>query len=204
MPAALGRLHRLVAKGLAATASLWPDIRTAYRWVHQVADLLRNRDGHDGATVQRQLQEVLATMEEEQAQAGTLASALAHFQRVTRSYWPGLFHCYAVDGLPRTNNDLEQLFGSTRYHERRATGRKQGAPGLVVRGAVRIVAAVATPAAGWPGEWLRPRDLGAWRQLRAEMEPRHQARRSQLRFRRDSPAYLAAAEALLLKPSLPS
>ena len=27
-----------------------------------------------------------------------------------RSYRSGLFHTYAVPGLPRTNNDLEHLF----------------------------------------------------------------------------------------------
>jgi hypothetical protein len=136
--------------------------------------------------------------------SGTLAPALTHFLKVTGSYWPGLFHCYAVEGLPRTNHDLEHLFGSARYHERRATGRKHGAPGIVVRGAVRILAAVATPAAGWQPEYLRPRDLAAWRCLRRELDQRHAARRAQHRFRRHPAAYLAAAEAMLLKPSLPS
>jgi hypothetical protein len=38
----------------------------------------------------------------------------------------------------------EPLFGSHRYHERRASGRKQGSPGLVARGSVRGVASLAT------------------------------------------------------------
>ena len=66
--------------------------------------------------------------------AGTLADAVAHFRKVARSYQPGLFHCYAVPGLPRTNNDLEHLFGAQRYHERRANGRKAASPGAVLRG----------------------------------------------------------------------
>jgi len=37
------------------------------------------------------------------------AAMLAHFQKVTRSYWPGLFHCYHLSDVPRTNNDLEQF-----------------------------------------------------------------------------------------------
>src|SRR3712207_9435478 len=57
---------------------------------------------------------------------------------------PGLFHCYAVPDLPRTNNGLEQLFGSQRYHERRATGRKAASPAAVLRGEVRLIAATAT------------------------------------------------------------
>ena len=63
-------------------------------------------------------------MRREAAQASdpAVARQLRHFVRVTRSYRPGLFGCYQVADLPRTNNDLEHLFGSHRYHERRASG----------------------------------------------------------------------------------
>jgi hypothetical protein len=44
-----------------------------------------------------------------QAQLGELTDAINHFLKVTRSYWSGLFHCYEVEGLPRTNNDLEHV-----------------------------------------------------------------------------------------------
>ena len=64
--------------------------------------------------------------------SGNLSGALGTFRKVTRSYWPGLFHCDDVADLPRTDNDLEQLFGSHRYHERRSSGRKVASPGLVV------------------------------------------------------------------------
>src|SRR6202040_1324665 len=66
-----------------------------------------------------------------------------HLVQVAQRYRPGLFHCYTTAGLPRTNNDLEHLFGSHRYHERRASGRKGASPGLVVMGSVRVVAALA-------------------------------------------------------------
>lgn len=36
------------------------------------------------------------------------------------SYGANLFHCYQIADLPRTNNALKQVFGSLRYHERRA------------------------------------------------------------------------------------
>jgi hypothetical protein len=76
--------------------------------------------------------------------APTLAAMLAHFQKVTRSYWPGLLHCYQLPDGPRTKNELEQCFGAHRYHERRATGRKGASPALVLRGAVRMAAWAAT------------------------------------------------------------
>ncbi len=49
----------------------------------------------------------------------------AHVYRVTHTYWSGLFHGYDDLTIPRTNNDLEQYFGTARHHERRATGRKR-------------------------------------------------------------------------------
>ena len=126
-----------------------------------------------------------------------LAPAVDQFLKVTASYWPGLFHCYDVPDLPRTNNALEQCFGSVRYHERRATGRKGASPGLVVRGAVRLVAAVATAAQAFAGPDLQPTDLAAWTTLRAQLARRQEARRAQRRFRRDPDAYLAALETAL-------
>lgn len=137
------------------------------------------------------------------AELGALATGIDHFVKVTRSYWRGLFHCYKVGDLPRTNNDLEQAFGSVRYYERRASGRKGAAPGLVTRGAARIIAALATRRRRYGPAELRPRNLDAWRQLRGQLEARGEARRRQLRFRRDPARYLADLEARLRHPSLP-
>ncbi len=70
-------------------------------------------------------------------------SAIAHFAKVTRSCRPGLFHCHATPGLPRTNNDLDQLLASQRQYEQRANGRRTASP-AVLRGEVRLVAATTT------------------------------------------------------------
>ena len=126
-----------------------------------------------------------------------LAEAIAHFGTVTASYGDQLFPCYAVPDLPRTNNALEQCFGSVRYHERRATGRKGASPGLVLRGAVRVVAAVATRTQTFAGPDLQPRDPTAWATLRAQLARRQAARCAQRRFRKDPHAYLAALETAL-------
>jgi hypothetical protein len=47
-----------------------------------------------------------------------------HLDKVSISYWPGLFHCYAIEGLPRTNNDLESHFRDTQRRLLRTTGQK--------------------------------------------------------------------------------
>src|SRR4051812_36140053 len=111
------RLRRLVDHGLTTTEALWPPIRTAYCWGHRAARLLANEEAAPGREVQRQLDDLLGEMRTEQATVGPLTPAVAHFRKVSASYWPGLFHCYDIAGLPRTNNDLEQYFGSARYHQ---------------------------------------------------------------------------------------
>ena len=54
----------------------------------------------------------------------TLEAFGRHLDKVSRSYWPGLFHCYDVPGLPRTNNELESRFRDTRRRLLRTTGQK--------------------------------------------------------------------------------
>ena len=155
-------MRAILAKGLEATADLWPDVRIAFGWVHRAAVVLRNKKGLDAAGVQRRYRGLLGAIARHQESCGRLQDAFTHFQKVTRSYWPGLFRCYDVADLPRTNNDLEQFFGSYRYHERRASGRKVACPGTVVRGSVRLTAAAATrlrsDRGGRPGS-LRPAGL---------------------------------------------
>ena len=139
------------------------------------------------------------TLRTEQAQAGTLSPAIAHFLKVTASYGERIFHCYAVPDLPATNNELERCFGSVRYHERRATGRRTITGGLVVRGSVRLVAVLATQHQRFGPSDLRVNDQAAWQDLRQRLEERHETRRAQRRFRKDPAAYLARLEQHLLK-----
>jgi len=140
----LRKLQHLLQRGLERTAHLWPEILTSYAWVHQAAHLLANHEEADVFVLRRAYRGLLAEMGEHRETEGLLGEAVRIFRKVTRSYWPGLFACYQVPDLPHTNNDLEHFFGSARYHERRATGRKLASPATVVRGSVRLVAAVAT------------------------------------------------------------
>ncbi|MCP3703075.1 MAG: hypothetical protein GY954_09125, partial [Alteromonas sp.] len=43
-----------------------------------------------------------------------LLSFRKHLLALTERYSKGLFHCYDIAGLPRTNNDIESLFGRVR------------------------------------------------------------------------------------------
>lgn len=126
------------------------------------------------------------------------------FARVTTSSWSGLFHCYNQTDLPRTNNELEHYFGSARYHERRASGRKQASPGVVVRGSVLVVASVASHLHPFSGAELCPTDLTRWHALHSELNHRYEARRMQYRFRKSPERYLVALEEKLSKQRLPT
>ena len=183
---------------------MWPPIRRAYAWVHQAARILNNAAGQPAEAVRRRLDGLLAAMARHRAKAGSLADAVEHFRKVTRSYRPGLFHCYAVLDLPRTNNDLEQLFGSYRCHERRATGRKSSSSATVLRGPVRIIAGLATRLRRQDASDLAAADRQRWREVRASLERRRHARVLRAQFRRAPKASLSRLEQLLCQPALPT
>ena len=171
----------------------------AFGRVHRAAAILRNKRGLDAAGVKRRYRGLIAAIARHRRAAGRLAEEFAHFLKVTRSYWPGLFHCYEVERLPRTNNALEQFFGSHRYHERRWSGRKVACPGTVVRGSVRLVAAAATRLRPIEVADLVPTDQAAWRSLRQRLARRQAVRTLGRRFRRDPVAYPRSLEESLIK-----
>ena len=102
---------------------MWTPITLAYNWIHHAAQILDNHVEFDAPIVQLCFQALLEAMSAHQTSAGSLLEGIIHFLKVTASYWSGLFHCYSVPGLPRTNNDLEHIFGTVRLHQRRCTGR---------------------------------------------------------------------------------
>src|SRR4029450_11217539 len=77
-----------------------------------------------------------------------------HLDTVSRSYWPGLFHCYDMPGLSRTNNELESRFPDTRRRLLRTTGQK----GQTQRTLQRQGAWALLP---WPQS--ADKGLGGWR-----------------------------------------
>jgi hypothetical protein len=197
-------MQLFLTKGLAETAALWSDVEQGYAWVHRAAHILSNDDKLLASGVRQTYETLLTEMEHTSTSSEPLATMLSTFRKVTTSYWPGLFHCYDHAGLPRTNNALEQYFGSARYHERRASGRKQASPGVVVRGAVRVVASVASRLHAFSGAELCPSDLTLWRTLRRELNDRHETRRMQRRFRTSPESYLTVLEEKLSKERLPT
>lgn len=169
-----------------------------------MASLLENHPRSATPLLRRRLRAFMARMARSARTSRGLGAALRHFLQVTRSYGPHLFACYEVSDLPRTNNDLEHLFGSHRYHERRATGRKVASPSLVLRGSVRLLAAASTRLRLFGQSDLAPGDVDSWRALRSSLAARRQTRILRHRFRKNPHLYLAAIERSLLQRALPA
>jgi len=196
-------LQQCLHRGLEATAPLWPELVIAHGWLEEAAQILANPDGADSATVQARYAVLLADLQEEASPTPELQRLAAEFAKVTASYGTQVFPCYDVGGLPRTNNDLEQLFGRGRHQLRRATGQKNAPASLVVCGATRLPAAVASRTHRFTAVDLVPPNLERWRAKRTLLRQRRLPRLLGRRFRQDPEAYLRKLEARLVKLSLP-
>jgi hypothetical protein len=198
----LTRLGAILRDALRSAGGAFAPLYRAFGWVHRAAHIL-GHVGLGGATVRAQLSGLLGAMRRHRGTVGDLGEAVDQFVTVSRSDWPGLFACCDVAGLPRTNNDLERAFGSHRYHERRATGRKGASPSLVQRGAAKLAAGLATRHREVTAADLAGADRVAWKRLRSELETRRERRVERRRFRRDPEGYLTALENKLIQSRLP-
>lgn len=147
---------------------LWSPLEHAYRFLDQAKAILANPEQDLGQDVGERYLAHLAQMRDDLAVLGSLAEAFEHFCHITDNFAVGLFRCDDVTGLPRTNNDLEHCFGVARVHERRATSRRGAIPGGVVRGSVRVIAAVTSTQQAFSAEDLRLKDDQRWRDLRRQ------------------------------------
>jgi hypothetical protein len=125
-----------------------------------------------------------------------LRPSVEHLVAVLRRLGPGLYRCYDVPGLPRTNNAMEQFYRGVKRGQRRITGRKR-ADALVLR--VGGFAVYATAASTLPEAALRRRlaavPAAQWQQERGTLRATQDRQAQRRRFRRDPDAYLADLEA---------
>lgn len=99
--------------------------------VRKVARIL-DHDDRRAAQVKGTLRRHLNRLEAEAPRRGRGAATghfVDHLRKVADSYWPGLFHAYGHPGIPRTTNDIEGFFGSSKQAVRATTGRSSTAGG---------------------------------------------------------------------------
>lgn len=113
-------------------------VKEASRWVDNISyilsapNLLVLADSSIHRTVsskrdsiQQWLQAFLDTLAQQQDLPPWLALFRSQLIATTKRYWSGLFHCYAIAGLPSSNNALESLFGFSKRLIRRRLGLQQ-------------------------------------------------------------------------------
>jgi hypothetical protein len=115
-----------------------------------------------------------------------------HLLRLTDRYAPGLFHCYDIPGLPRTDNDLESLFGRVRRQTLLTSGPHHARQRLHEEGAWLLFEVVSNELEQI--ERLRRVSLEDWRRERQRMHVHQASFTDDRRFRRQSSKYLVELE----------
>jgi hypothetical protein len=115
-------------RALAPFAPRYHDLDQGAVWLRDIADILGfpGDPSVSSAQVSDWLQGYLGSLRRQDMESSLLADFALHVHSVSQSYWSGLFHCYEVEGLSRTNNDLESHFRDTQHRLLRTTGQKGG------------------------------------------------------------------------------
>ena len=122
----LAQLYQGLQSALAPFAQTYQTFQQGAAWLRDIAYILEPTASPAvwGEQVAGQLRAYLDTVLRWPQVTPSLEAFGRHLDTVSRSYWPGLFHCYDVPGLPRTNNALESRFRDTRRRLLRTTGQK--------------------------------------------------------------------------------
>ncbi|MFQ6102471.1 MAG: hypothetical protein ACE5OS_14760 [Anaerolineae bacterium] len=177
-------------------------IAEGYTWVLDISAILdiplpqpeaEKPDTPLSSTVHARLEAYLERLDQRTDLDAPLPAFRKHLRALTKRYAPGLFHCYDIPGLPRTNNDLESLFGRVRRQTLLTAGPYHAQQRLHEQGAWLLFEAVAHE----PEQLRRLQrvSLKDWRAERQRMRTHRATFTDDRRFRRQSPKYLAELEA---------
>jgi Transposase, Mutator family len=122
----LVQLYQGLQSALSPFAPTYQDLQQGAAWLHDIAYILEPIGPQvlKGQQVARQLRAYLDAIRSQRDVSPALYDFGLHLGKVSQHYWPGLFHCYDVPGLPRTNNAIESLFRDTGRRVLRITGQK--------------------------------------------------------------------------------
>jgi hypothetical protein len=122
----LAQLYQGLRAALSPFAETSQVLHQGAAWLRDIAYILEPVTTHplSAESIAEQLRSYLDTVQRQPKVTLTLETFGRHLDTVSRSYWPGLFHCYEVPGLPRTNNELESHFRDTRRRLLRTTGQQ--------------------------------------------------------------------------------
>jgi len=122
----LTRLSDGLRVALTPFTSQYQELRQGETWLREIERILKPADDNPstGQQVAQRLRTYLDGLLALPGLPPRLDAFRHHLNKVSTSYWPGLFHCYDIEGLPRTNNELESHFRDTQRRLLRTTGQK--------------------------------------------------------------------------------
>lgn len=122
----LAQLQQGLLAALQIVQTNYTLLRQAADWLAQIADLLdpTGKSPRSAAQVQQSLFAYLEQIKIISNSKPGLQPFFSAIQKTTLSYAPGLFHCYDMPDLPRTNNDRESDFRDLNRRLLRTTGQK--------------------------------------------------------------------------------
>ncbi|MBC8449931.1 MAG: hypothetical protein H8D78_19530 [Chloroflexi bacterium] len=121
--------HRVLSQTLPAYRQPFTEVQQALDWVKPIKVILQQAPlptekeaSPGGDRVARQLAHYLGPLADRSDLSPWLTAFRKELLAISERYWSGLFHCYNIMGLPRTNNDHENLYGQIKRHLRRQRG----------------------------------------------------------------------------------
>jgi hypothetical protein len=124
-------LRRGLHNALLSVQPDYSDLRHAADWLEHIADLLdpEGKPYRSATQVRQELFSYLDDIDQESQDSPRLRRFCNKIRQTTLNYTPGLFHCYDIPGLPRTNNGRESEFRDLNRRLLSTTGQN----GLVKR-----------------------------------------------------------------------
>lgn len=124
----LSQLQTRVQRAEEMARPLAEEVRQAREWVIRIERLLTDDPETDGtqspSAIQRQrMRDLLAECERCDDVPPTLLALRRTWTGMLNRWEDDLYHCYDIEGLPRSNLGVEALFGQTRRQQRRLCGQ---------------------------------------------------------------------------------
>ena len=195
----------MIARAEARCSPRAAELRLAHGWLVEIARYLEPpaldtaEPPPTGAQIRARVEAYLDQLAATCA-AGDVAPWLRpkveHLVTVLRRLGPGLYHCYDVPGLPRTDNDLEQFFRRVKADQRRITGHKRADAFVVRVGGFAVYATAAeTTSTTSLLQALASVPADAWQRERVILRANQERQSKMRRFRLHRAAFLADLEA---------
>ena len=122
----LVQLRQGLHTALQSVQSDCADLHQVADWLHRIADILdaEEKPARSGAEVRQKLFVYLDDIQKESQDRPRLHHFYQKIHQTSLDYASGLFYCYDVPGLPRTNNDRESEFRDLNRRLLCTTGQK--------------------------------------------------------------------------------